>query len=77
MPGNERKQTSPDDWEGHTAAAIVKGSLGKEVHLEERMPGAQPASQSTGLVTRTSVGVAFRKKQNLEYFVCLLIGRYV
>lgn len=35
IPGNERKQTSPDDCEGHTAASIVKGSLGKEAHPEE------------------------------------------
>lgn len=27
-------------WEGHTAAATVKDSLGKEVHLEEPTPGA-------------------------------------
>lgn len=77
IPGNERKQASPDDGEGHTAASVVKGSLGKDSHLEEGMPGAQPASQSTGLAARTSVGVGIRKKQNLEYFVCLLIGWYV
>lgn len=64
-------------WEGHTAAATVKDSLGKEVHLEEPTPGAHlPHKARASSPEPWSVWGSGRNRIWKVLFVCLLGGAF-